>query len=1028
MRAEGYGGAAHAGAAHAGPAQVPQQQPAGRDRLGPPGEERYADRDRADERADGDRARGDRDGRRDDHDTARDGRDAARDGRDGRDGQGSRDAGRGDRGEGSGGVEGKDEAAERARAEWEERQRREGERFREAMRDPLAADGGAGGARAANRSRSEGRARFTVRGNNSVFDRSRFGHAHFGDVYVGTGDSGSAVLGEVPEEELVRLGSAFRAPEGYQALKEALLERRVLVVVGPPGTGRRTTALCLLEELTGAVRKAARPTAGTGLTVPADPEGNPRPDEGDESAVPGGDTLPGGPVDTGLTPGLTPDLTPGQVTRLDASSLGHILRDPATVARRVAPGGGFVLHLPDAPGDWTPPSEAHLDALAAALARRDAYAVLVASPSTPAGALLTGRHALRCPCAPASELLSWHLTRRLADGPAAEGKEGKDGEEGEEGKAADPETLDRGERILRHPLLRQALGIPLDDLRPAETDALAALVVRHLRGELTRAELLDHCGDMARAQVRAWFADARHRPTAADGPDEATRALLRQAAFRVALAVLDGEAFSAVADAADLLARELLTARTPGQEPGRPVFAEDWDGLLAAARAEFGETEDESLAGVPLPVRTVRYRGEAFAGAVLAEVWQSHHAARAPIVRWLRALADDPRPQVWVRAALAAGELCTADPGYGFVGLLSPLASARSARRRYAAATALDQAGRREPYRTAVRAVVDEWAHADDAGLRWTAAVALGHGRIEPDTRTAVELLGRLGVRDEGRHLQVASYALARLAAGSRAAETLTLLGEWAVEASGDRRELALLTGVRLCTAPCDDYWEPEGPGPDLDPHGDRRDGDGGGEVEGDVDGDRDGEPSEGATAPVDPSGRARRPRRPGRVGVGPSTGRAAGVRFPGLWRTVPGRPAVPRADVVAVDAELGRLRDWPLALAIAVTVPEAAGPLAALLWRVFDSHLSGERAQDGLSSWLRAAEQDAASAAGGELLRALVWFLPLLVREERDWQRLTWVLEALAADPGEPMDERFVGHVLDAVGAGLRGRGGEQP
>ncbi|MDX3249024.1 hypothetical protein [Streptomyces sp. ME18-1-4] len=884
------------------------------------------------------------------------------------------------------------------------------------MRDPVAADGAAGGARAANRSRSEGRARFTVRGNGSVFDRSRFGHAHFGDVHVGAGESGSAVLGEVPEEELMRLGRAFRAPEGYRVLKEALRERRVLVVVGAPGTGRRTTALCLLEQLTGAVRKAARPTAGTRLTVPADPDGNTRPDEGDGGdggdgdAVPDGATLPGKGTDT--------DLAPGQVTRLDVSSLGHILRDPATVARRVAPGGGFVLHLPDAPGDWIPPSEAHLDALAAALARRDAYAVLVASPSTPAGALLTGRHALRCPSVPAPELLSWHLARRLADAPGKEGK-GK----GKEGKEADPETLDRGERILRHPLLRQALGIPLDRLRPAETDALAALVVRHLRGELTRAELLDRCGDMARAQVQAWFADARHRPTATDGADEAARALLRQAAFRVALAVLDGEAFSAVADAADLLAAELLTARTPGQEPGRPVFAEDWDGLLAAARAEFGESEDESLAGVPLPVRTVRYQGEAFAGAVLAEVWQSHHAARAPIVRWLRALADDPRPQVWVRAALAAGELSTADPGYGFVELVSPLACARSARRRYAAATALDQAGRREPCRTAVRAVVDEWAHADETGLRWTAALALGHGRIEPDTRTAVELLGRLGVRDEGRHLQVASYALARLAAGSRAAETLTLLGEWAVEAAGDRRELSLLTGVRLCIAPCDDYWEPEGPGPDLDPRSDRRDGDGGG-----VDVDRDGEPGEGETAPVDPSGPTRKPRRPGRVGMGPSTGWAAGVRFPGLWRTVPGRPAVPRADVAAVDAELGRLRDWPLALAIAVTVPAAAGPLAALLWRVFDSHLSGERALDGLSSWLRAAEQDAETAAGGELLRALVWFLPLLVREERDWQRLTWVLEALAADPGEPMDERFVGHVLDAVGAGLRGRGGEQP
>ncbi|MDX2676259.1 hypothetical protein [Streptomyces soliscabiei] len=70
MSADGHGGAAQAGpvragAMHAGAAQVPQHQPAERDRLGPPGAERYADRGRADERADGESARGDRDGSRD---------------------------------------------------------------------------------------------------------------------------------------------------------------------------------------------------------------------------------------------------------------------------------------------------------------------------------------------------------------------------------------------------------------------------------------------------------------------------------------------------------------------------------------------------------------------------------------------------------------------------------------------------------------------------------------------------------------------------------------------------------------------------------------------------------------------------------------------------------------------------------------------------------------------------------------------------------------------------------------------------
>lgn len=841
-----------------------------------------------------------------------------------------------------------------AKRERAEREQRQGERFRDAMQDPRAEEGTPGGARAATRARRDARVRFDVRGNSSVFDRSRFGHAHFGDVYVGAATTtGVAVFGTVPEDELQRLRKAYCPPADYGTLKDALRNRRVLVLGGPPSSGRFTTGLCLLDELT----------------------------EVDEDAPEGA--------------------TGGRVSRLDAYALTDIMRKLETLAERIPHGGGLIVQLPEVAGDWLVPQELHLDALSAALAKLDAFAVLVASPSSPGGPLLTGRYGRQCLPAPARELLSWHLVRGLA-----EGADGAD-------------ALDRGDRILGHPLFQQALGLRLDALRPAETEVVARLVVRHISGELTREALLDACGEVARGQAREWFAptDAAVAPIGAAEPGrvDGMDSRLREAAFRIALAVLDGEALSAVADASDLLAWEFLIARDPERAHGRPVLTENLEGLLASCRADLDDDEDESLGGVPLPVRTVGYRGTALAGAVLAEVWNSHHAARAPIVRWLRALADDRRPQVWTRAAVTAGELCTADMGYGFAELIRPLAAASTARRRFFAATALDQAGRRKPYSTAVAAVVQEWADAAEAGLRWTAALVLGSGRATDSTRSAVDLLGRIGTRDDGQHLQVASFGLARLAAGSRAGEVLTTLGEWATEVTGEYRDLALLTTIRVATARTDEFWEPEGP---TEPDAGEEAYDGG----------------ETAAA-----GRQLRLPSIGTVKTGHSTPM-------GGWHPHTVRPPVARAATALTDAELDRRSGWPLALALAVAVPGAVLPLTGLLWRALDSHLAGQGTLDGVRDWLRVAEADAAlpgagrryafeepeaareaSAGLGEILRALLWFLPYLLHEERDWQRLDWVLTSMAADSEEPMTERFGRHVLDTLVAGARAHRGEQ-
>ncbi|MFE3806552.1 hypothetical protein [Streptomyces sp. NPDC059131] len=834
------------------------------------------------------------------------------------------------------------------------------------MGDPLADTGASGGTRASTRARREAQVRFEVRGNSGVFDRSRFGHAHFGDVYVGgRGTTRAPVFGIVPDEELARLRQVYRAPTGYQLLKDVLRNRRVLLLGGPPGTGRSTTALCLLDELTTASR-----TRGA---------------EGADGTQSG-----------------------GRVTRLDPSASAHLVRDLPAIVAGVPQGGGMIIQLPEEAGDWPVPQELHLDALSSALAERAAYAVLVASPSSPGGGLLTGRYGRQCPPAPARELLSWHLVRGLSrDSEAAEA------------------ALDAGNQILDHALFQQALGIRLDSLRPGETEHVARLVVQHVSGGLSRAQLLDSCGEVARGQAREWFTGrgGARVPALADesgrGGEQSADNMdgwLREMAFRVALAVLDGEAFSAVADAADLLAWELLQARDPARAPGRPVFTENLEGLLAACRADLSVKEDDTFGGVPLPVRTVAYRGEALAGAVLAEVWERHHSARGPVVRWLRSLADDPRPQVWTRAAVVAGELCAADVGYGFAELIRPLAAADAPRRRFFAATALDQMGGREPHRAAVRSVVRDWAEATESELCWTAAIVLGYGRTEHDTRHAVELLGDIGSREEGKHLQVASFSLARLASGSRAMEVLTVLKEWAAELTGEFRNLALLSALRIAWARTDELWEPESGAP--------------GATEGEDPG-LHGAESSSSGPPVHRLPPAVRPNR----------------RSPSLrWRSTT-LSSAPRASTEETDRELELRAHWPLALAVAVAVPGADAPLADLLWRAADTHLSSEGTMDALRDWLRVAEEDAVvpgpdrrqriyvfedheAATGaeldpvpGEVLRALLWFLPQLMRQRRDWERLLWLLRTMADAPDEPLNEAFASHVRDVVGAGLPGR-----
>ncbi|MFD3790526.1 hypothetical protein [Streptomyces cyaneofuscatus] len=693
---------------------------------------------------------------------------------------------------------GDDEAAERAK----ERERA-ADRIKDLTRDPLAEEDGEDGPTdlaAAARARRAGRKLLTSGRDFTSFDRSRIGHAHIGDINVSLDARRSGVAmrgGPVPEEELRRLRRAHVEPTGYVRLRRALESRRLLVLGGAPGTGRTSTALALLDEVT-------RDGTGEGGRVR---RVDPHQGEG--------------------VRGLVGEVNGGEGGR-----------------RR---GTGYLLELAlDRPGTL-PPDEMDLDQLASTLAEGDAYAVVVVSVGSAANPLLAGRYGMVCPPAPSRELVTVRLRERLEEarggpegakpwagahggaagaGPSAGahgGAEGAKPSAGVRGDAAGAGRLEHAARLAEDPEVTEAVG--LDDLRPAEAELLASLLAEHLLGSLTREELLAGCRSIAAVQAHEWFAGvdrALAAPPSGDGRTpvrSATAALFHPVAFRIALAVLGGGSHSAVSAAAHLLTWELSVQSDPDSTPSRPLFCDDpeSDRALSRARSDDGAID---VAGAEVTGRLIFYRGSALPAAVLAEIWERHFPVRAPVVRWLRLLADDPRPQVSVRAAVAAGELSVRDFEYGFGELVRPLAEASSPRRRVFAATALDQVAGHASHRKAVRKVVDDWSRYGTASLRWTAAMTLGHGRAADSVDAALDALARIGVRDQGRQLAVASLNVVRLLTLPECATVLRRLGQWAEHRREEYQDLALVTIVRLATTGVDEVLDDE-PGTPLGDRGD---------------------------------------------------------------------------------------------------------------------------------------------------------------------------------------------------------------
>ncbi|AEM81959.1 hypothetical protein [Streptomyces violaceusniger] len=568
--------------------------------------------------------------------------------------------------------------------------------------------------------------------------------------------------GPVPREELDRLRRLYRTAPGYAAMRGHLRRTGLLALCGEPGTGRAWTGLALLAELSelaggGVSRLGSGIPHGLGLPhlsgLPLGP------------GIPYGPGIPhgsGAPHESGLPFG--PGIPHG-------SGIPH----GAFGVEKTERGHGYLLELPADQPDFA--VEPLLDRLRAHFAGHEAFCVVLVAGGPAADRLLRARrHAVPYEPPAAADVLDRHLSELLADRPTG--------------------LLETARATARRPELAEALG--LDGPRPGEAARLAGLLAAHAEGRLSEERLLEHCRSFAPDQARAWFVDAGR-----SGILPAALPALRAAALRIALAVFNGSAHSLMAEAAELLAWELAVTLDPQYAPGRPLFAARPGASLATARAVHGDGV-EDLGDASVPVRAVWFEGRRLALAVLHESWDAHHNLRGPMARWLRGLCDDPRPQVWVRAAVAAGVLCARDYLYGLVELALPLARTDSPVQRMAAATALAEASRAPEVRPAVNGLLRDWARGDDERERETAALAHGYGLAAGSIVASLEELGRIACADDGR---TTSCSVLRLLAGTEPETVLTALTRWLRDTRRPRRDLALLTVLRAVTTRTSHLW-----------------------------------------------------------------------------------------------------------------------------------------------------------------------------------------------------------------------------
>ena len=339
-------------------------------------------------------------------------------------------------------------------------------------------------------------------------------------------------------------------------------------------------------------------------------------------------------------------------------------------------------------------------------------------------------------------------------------------------------------------LLRQiAADAQPDSATGPQTPAEVQWLVAHLLSTGATKHSADDLdllySKLAARYVSAWFEPLARLPVTAEGDER-----VRLCAFRIALAVLNGCPVNVVAEVAEDLAGRIIKARSPRRMPDRPVFARHREDYVANSRASV-ERDSVRFIDATIPASLAAYDDGRLPLAVLRQVWAAHNM-RDPLLSWLEFLCDDPRPMVYVRAALTVGLLTSWDFTYTYHERIQPWARSKELLRRWIAAVALTEASRSDEVRPAVREVLDDWCEYGKFRYRWTAAVALGYGYdlgLQEPEKTLKELR-KLGCKKGGKLAGAAFTAAARLFVLGGVEPVIKTLGDWLDD---DRRDVRFL-------------------------------------------------------------------------------------------------------------------------------------------------------------------------------------------------------------------------------------------
>jgi hypothetical protein len=347
-----------------------------------------------------------------------------------------------------------------------------------------------------------------------------------------------------------------------------------------------------------------------------------------------------------------------------------------------------------------------------------------------------------------------------------------------------------GRQADQEHLLRQiAAEAQPDSVTGPQTPAEVHWLVAHLLSTRVTKHSADDLdllySNLAARYVSAWFEPLARLPVTAAGDEP-----VRLCAFRIALAVLNGCPVNAVAEIAEDLARRILKARSPRRMPDRPVFARHPEDFVANSRASV-KRDSVRFIDATVPASLAAYDDSRLPLAVLRQVWATHNM-RDPLLSWLEFLCDDPRPMVYVPAALTVGLLTSWDFTFTYHERIQPWARSKQARRRWIAAVALTEASRSDEVRPAVRAVLEDWCEYGLFRYRWTGTVALGYShdlRLQEPEKVLKELR-KLGCWEDGKLQRAASTAAARLFVLGGVEPVIDTLADWLDD---DRRDVRFL-------------------------------------------------------------------------------------------------------------------------------------------------------------------------------------------------------------------------------------------